>query len=146
MSERLHKGLGHTGPGVRGLARGRALGSDGKTAPIPMMNGMLERSHCEGVRRRTARSFSGTFGRVPDSRTLRSPHSSVRRGTTAGGYVPPFSVALIHIGVAEWDDAFASMIRAIDERDPIIMPIKAPGSRQVRPRYRALPRTMKLAA
>jgi len=48
---------------------------------------------------------------------------------------------LAHIGLDEWDAAFEWMDRAVETRDPIIMPIKTfPFLDGVRddPRYRAL--------
>jgi eukaryotic-like serine/threonine-protein kinase len=71
----------------------------------------------------------------------------LRQGA-AGRYLPPFSVALIQIGLGDWDQAFAWMDRAIDERDPIIMPIKSfPFLDPVRsdPRYTALLTRMNLS-
>lgn len=40
------------------------------------------------------------------------------------GYVPPTTFALGHIGLDEWDAALTWMDRAIDGRDPIIIPIR----------------------
>jgi tetratricopeptide (TPR) repeat protein len=71
----------------------------------------------------------------------------LRQGA-AGGYLPPFSVALVHIGLADWDQAFAWMARAVEERDPIIMPILTfPFLDPVRsdPRYAALLGRMRLS-
>jgi len=65
----------------------------------------------------------------------------------AGRYLPPFSVALVYVGLGRWDEAFSWMNRAIDERDPIIMPIKTfPFLDGVRsdPRYADLVRRMNL--
>ena len=59
----------------------------------------------------------------------------------AAGYVPASTFALAHIGLDEWDAAFEWMDRAVETRDPIIMPIKTfPFLDGVRddPRYRAL--------
>jgi hypothetical protein len=39
-------------------------------------------------------------------------------------YVPPSSIAHIHLGLGEVDAFFESMDRAIDERDHMVMPIK----------------------
>ncbi len=40
-------------------------------------------------------------------------------------YVPPTSVAWIHLGLGEIDDAFEWLDRAIDARDQLMMPIKS---------------------
>ena len=42
----------------------------------------------------------------------------------AQAYVPPTSFAWIHLGLGETDEAFAWMDRAIDARDPMMVPIK----------------------
>ena len=62
-------------------------------------------------------------------------------------YVPPTSFAWIHLGLGEIDQAFTWMERAIDERDPIIVPIKSyPFLDPLRddPRFAALLRKMNL--
>jgi TolB-like protein/tetratricopeptide (TPR) repeat protein len=62
-------------------------------------------------------------------------------------YVPPTSFAWIHLGLGEIDQAFTWMERAIDERDPIIVPIKSyPFLDPLRddPRFHALLRKMNL--
>jgi TolB-like protein len=43
----------------------------------------------------------------------------------ASGYYPPSAIALGHIGLGRWDDAFAWLGQAIDLRDPIVMPVKS---------------------
>jgi len=43
----------------------------------------------------------------------------------AAGYVPPSTFMCCAIGLGDWDSAFEWMDRAIDARDPIIMPIKS---------------------
>ena len=43
---------------------------------------------------------------------------------SAGSYVAPTSFAWIHLGLGETDEAFSWLDRAIDVRDPIIVPIK----------------------
>ena len=40
-------------------------------------------------------------------------------------YLPPTSVAWIHLGLGEIDDAFEWLDRAIDARDQLMMPIKS---------------------
>jgi TolB-like protein/tetratricopeptide (TPR) repeat protein len=76
--------------------------------------------------------------------------AALRRLQEAGdrGYVPPFSIALVHIGLGDWDAALEWMDRAIEARDPIIMPIKSfaflDPIRQD-PRFAALLRKMNLA-
>jgi serine/threonine-protein kinase len=65
-----------------------------------------------------------------------------------GGYVPPFSVAMVYIGLGDWDAALEWMDRAIEARDPIIMPIKSfPFLDPIRddPRFVALLAKMNLA-
>jgi hypothetical protein len=39
-------------------------------------------------------------------------------------YVPPTTLAMGYIGLGEWDSALEWLDRAIEARDPIIMPIK----------------------
>jgi eukaryotic-like serine/threonine-protein kinase len=39
-------------------------------------------------------------------------------------YVPPFTFALVYAGLDDWDAAFVWMDRAVDARDPLIMPIR----------------------
>ena len=85
----------------------------------------------------------GCVGRHDDARRL------IRRAEeyARAGYVPPTVFALAHIGLADWDAAFEWMDRAIETRDPIIMPIKSfPFLDPVRDdaRYRALLRKMRL--
>jgi hypothetical protein len=66
----------------------------------------------------------------------------------AGAYVSPSTFALCHVGLDDWDAAFAWWDRAVEARDPIIMPIKTfPFFDPVRgdPRYGALLRRMNLA-
>ena len=43
----------------------------------------------------------------------------------AGGYVPPTSIAWIHLGLREMDAAFEWLNRAVDECDQLLMPIKS---------------------
>jgi hypothetical protein len=43
----------------------------------------------------------------------------------ASGYYPPSAVALGHIGLGQWEDAFHWLDLAVDLRDPIIMPVKS---------------------
>jgi len=62
-------------------------------------------------------------------------------------YVPPSSFAWIHLGLGSVDEAFTWMDRAIDARDPMMMPIKSyPFFDPLRadPRYHALLRKMNL--
>jgi TolB-like protein len=64
-------------------------------------------------------------------------------------YVLPTSFAWIHLGLGQIDQAFTWMERAIDERDPIIIPIKSyPFLDPIRndPRFAVLLRRMNLAA
>jgi hypothetical protein len=41
------------------------------------------------------------------------------------GYVPPSTFMCCAIGLGDWDSAFEWMDRAIEARDPIIMPIRS---------------------
>lgn len=47
------------------------------------------------------------------------------REETTQTYVPSTSIAWIHLGLGEIDDAFEWLDRAIDERDQLMMPIKS---------------------
>jgi hypothetical protein len=65
----------------------------------------------------------------------------------AGSYMPPSTFALAYIGLDDWDAAFDWMDRAVEARDPVIVPIKSyPFLDPVRgdARYRALLRKMNL--
>jgi TolB-like protein/tetratricopeptide (TPR) repeat protein/predicted Ser/Thr protein kinase len=64
------------------------------------------------------------------------------------GYVPPSTFAFGYIGLEDWDAAFEWLDRAVDGRDPLIMPIKTYyvlDAVRDDPRYRALLRKMNLA-
>ncbi len=66
----------------------------------------------------------------------------------ADGYVSPFAIAISHAGLGDWDAAFEWWNRAIDVRDPLIVPIKnLPIFDPVRndPRYSPMLRRMNLA-
>lgn len=71
------------------------------------------------------------------------------RGMPPGVFVPPTSVAWIHLGLGEIDEFFACMEQAIDARDHMITPIKSyPFLDRIRadPRYRDLLRQLNLAS
>jgi TolB-like protein/Tfp pilus assembly protein PilF len=71
------------------------------------------------------------------------------RRIAAESYVPSSSFAWIHLGLGEFDSAFAWMDRAVDERDPMMVPIKSyPFFDPIRadPRFLALLRKMNLEA
>lgn len=40
-------------------------------------------------------------------------------------YVQPFSVALCYIGLGEWDEAFRWINSAVEQRDPLVIPVKS---------------------
>ncbi|HSN55774.1 MAG TPA: winged helix-turn-helix domain-containing protein [Candidatus Sulfomarinibacteraceae bacterium] len=42
-----------------------------------------------------------------------------------GRYVQPFAIALAHIGLGEWDEAFRWMNSAVEQRDPLVIPVKS---------------------
>ncbi|HJW13566.1 MAG TPA: protein kinase, partial [Thermoanaerobaculia bacterium] len=58
-------------------------------------------------------------GRDADARRI----LDALRDSARPGWTPPTSRAWIHVGLGETDRAFHEMDRAIEERDPIIMPI-----------------------
>jgi TolB-like protein/predicted Ser/Thr protein kinase len=63
------------------------------------------------------------------------------------GYVPPSTFAFGYIGLQDWDAAFEWLDRAVEGRDPLIMPIKTYyvlDAVRDDPRYRALLRKMNL--
>ncbi len=62
----------------------------------------------------------GRSGRTDDARKVLSELHAM----ASQMYVLPSSFAWIHIGLGEVDQAFTWMERAIDDRDPIIVPIK----------------------
>ena len=67
--------------------------------------------------------------------------------TATQAYVPPTSVAWIHLGLGEIDDAFEWLDRAIDARDQLLMPIKSYwffDPIRADPRFHALLRKMHL--
>jgi TolB-like protein/Flp pilus assembly protein TadD len=69
------------------------------------------------------------------------------QGMAAERYVPPCSVAWIHLGLGEIDAAFEWLNRAVDECDQLLMPIKTYGFLDpIRsdPRYAELLRKMNL--
>ncbi|HTM42460.1 MAG TPA: winged helix-turn-helix domain-containing protein [Terriglobales bacterium] len=62
-------------------------------------------------------------------------------------YIPPTSLGTIHLGLGEIDKVFTCLERAIDDRDPIIIPIKTDPSLdplRADPRFTALLRKMNL--
>ena len=68
-------------------------------------------------------------------------------GTQTQTYVPPFGFAWIHFALGEMDEAFLWLERAIEARDPMIIPIKTyPFLDPIRsdPRYRLMLDQMRL--
>ena len=85
----------------------------------------------------------GCAGRRDDTRRLLARAELLAKG----GYVPPSTFAMGYIGLNDWDAAFEWMDRAVEGRDPIIMPIKTfPFLDPVRAdaRYHALLHKMRL--
>ena len=62
----------------------------------------------------------GRAGRREDARALLSR----AEGMAASSYMPPTTFAWGYIGLEDWDAAFEWMNRAVEIRDPLIMPIK----------------------
>jgi len=84
---------------------------------------------------------SGRAGLFDDVRRLLDQAEQMAKA----GYAPPSAFMCCHIGLGDWDAALEWMDRAIEGRDPIIMPIKSyPFLDPVRsdPRYHALLRKM----
>ena len=75
---------------------------------VPFTNGFLARILGEAKEHDEARQMVDEMTRSAASR-----------------YYPPSAIALGHIGLGRWDDALAWLDQAIDQRDPIIMPIKS---------------------
>jgi serine/threonine-protein kinase len=85
----------------------------------------------------------GRAGRGDDTRRLLERAEKL----ATASYVPASTFALCHVGLGDWDAAFDWIDRAIETRDPIIMPIKSfPFLDPVRgdARYRALLKKMNL--
>ena len=62
----------------------------------------------------------GRAGRPDDARRLLDRAEAL----AAKAYVPPSTFALGHVGLDEWDSAFDWWNRAIEGRDPLVMPVK----------------------
>jgi hypothetical protein len=86
---------------------------------------------------------NGRAGRADDSRALLEQAAEAAKSA----YVPPSTFAFGHIGLNDWDAAFEWLDRAVEGRDPLVMPIKTyPFLEAGRgdERYRALLRKMRL--
>ena len=86
----------------------------------------------------------GRAGRSDDARKLLEPTETA----AAEAYIPPSTLALGYVGLDDWNAAFDWWNRAIEVRDPFIMPIKTysffdPVRRD--PRYLTMLRRMKLS-
>ncbi|TNF81723.1 MAG: hypothetical protein EP299_02025 [Acidobacteria bacterium] len=86
----------------------------------------------------------GRAGRSDDARKLLEPTERA----AAEAYIPPSTLALGYVGLDDWNAAFDWWNRAIEVRDPFIMPIKTysffdPVRRD--PRYLTMLRRMKLS-
>ncbi len=86
----------------------------------------------------------GRAGRTDDAASLLAQAEAMAKD----GYVSPFAIAISHVGLGNRDAAFEWWNRAIDVRDPLIVPIKnLPIFDPVRndPRYPPMLRRMNLA-
>jgi hypothetical protein len=86
---------------------------------------------------------SAVAGQSVEAETLLGCLSEI----SMAAYVPPSSLAWIHLGLGNVDAAFSWMDRAIHARDPMMMPIKSfPFLDPLRtdPRFHALLRKMNL--
>ena len=62
----------------------------------------------------------GRAGRTDDAGRLLAQTEAMAKDS----YVSPFAIAISHAGLGDWDAAFEWWNRAIDVRDPLIVPIK----------------------
>ncbi len=65
-----------------------------------------------------------TLALCGEEREARALLESLRRAAAAA-YIPPTSFAWIHLGLGEVDAAFRCMFDAVEQRDPIIVPVKS---------------------
>lgn len=129
--------VGHWGRGMLCLEKGmlREAISEFREAAnlsgnVPLMLGWLGQA-------------LGKAGEAGEAGALLDRLSEISRAA----YVPPSSFAWIHLGLGNVDEAFTWMERAIDARDPMVMPIKSyPFLDPLRtdPRFHALLRKMNL--
>ena len=100
-------GVGHQGAGAGTEAVAALERSHQLSGGMPFTRGFLSLVY-------------GQTGRCDDARAL------IDQGTQAAstGYVAPFTVALGYVGLGDWNAAFEWLDRAIEVRDPLIMPIK----------------------
>jgi tetratricopeptide (TPR) repeat protein len=63
----------------------------------------------------------GRAGHVDEARRLLAQ----AQAAALESYVPPSTIALGHVGLGEWDEAFDFWNRAIEARDPLVMPLKS---------------------
>jgi len=120
----LHE-MGTSGDAVVALEKAHEL-----SGGIPFTHGFLAYGY-------------GCAGRPDDARRLLARIETL----ASSGYVPPSTFVAAYVGLNDWDAAFEWIDRAIEGRDPIIMPIKTfPFLDPVRgdERYRALLRKMHL--
>jgi serine/threonine-protein kinase len=129
--------VGHWGRGMLCLEKGmlREAISEFREAAnlsgnVPLMLGWLGQA-------------LGKAGEAGEASALLDRLSEISRAA----YVPPSSFAWIHLGLGNVGEAFTWMERAIDARDPMVMPIKSyPFLDPLRtdPRFHALLRKMNL--
>jgi hypothetical protein len=98
--------------------KSESLGSD-----VDLLEAMLKR---ENLLRAWERVKANKGAAGIDGRSIAADARQILdelRDPARPGWTPPTSRAWIHLGLGETDQAFEEMERAIEQRDPIIMPI-----------------------
>ncbi len=122
------------------------MGHDGLGAPAAALEELQRAHELSGGIPFTLGFLAYVQGRAGQRAGARASLESARLAATTR-YVPPSTFAFGYIGLGEWDAAFEWLGRAVEGRDPLIMPIQSfhfldPVRHDVR--YRELLRRMNL--